>query len=32
LIVELDSYDGDPRAAAEQSLAHLRQLLSQVDD
>jgi inosose dehydratase len=32
LIVELDSYDGDPRAAAEQSLAHLRQLLSQADD
>jgi inosose dehydratase len=32
LIVELDSYDGDPRAAAEQSLGHLRQLLSQADD
>jgi inosose dehydratase len=28
LIVELDSYDGHPRAAAEQSLAHLRQLLA----
>jgi inosose dehydratase len=28
LIVELDSYDGDPRAAAEQSLTHLRQLLA----
>jgi inosose dehydratase len=32
LIVELDSYDGDPRAAAEQSLTHLRQLLGQADD
>jgi inosose dehydratase len=32
LIVELDSYDGDPRAAAEQSLGHLRQLLSQAGD
>jgi inosose dehydratase len=30
LIVELDSYDGDPRAAAEQSLTHLRQLLDSV--
>jgi inosose dehydratase len=30
LIVELDSYDGDPRAAAEQSLSHLRQLLADV--
>jgi inosose dehydratase len=30
LIVELDSYDGDPRAAAEQSLTHLRQLLASV--
>jgi inosose dehydratase len=28
LVVELDSYDGDPRAAAEQSLTHLRQLLA----
>ena len=28
LIVELDSYDGDPRVAAEQSLAHLRGLLA----
>jgi inosose dehydratase len=27
LIVELDSYDGDPRAAAEQSITHLRELL-----
>jgi inosose dehydratase len=28
LVVELDSYDGDPRAAAEQSLTHLRQLIA----
>ena len=28
LIVELDSYQGDPRTAAEQSLSHLRQLLA----
>jgi inosose dehydratase len=28
LIVELDSYDGDPRAAAEQSITHLRELLA----
>ena len=30
LVVELDSYDGDPRAAAEHSLSHLRQLLADV--
>jgi inosose dehydratase len=29
LVVELDAYDGDPRAAAERSLAHLQQLLAQ---
>jgi inosose dehydratase len=28
LIVELDSYDGDPRVAAEHSFTHLRQLLA----
>lgn len=29
LVVELDAYDGDPRTAAERSLAHLHELLDQ---
>jgi inosose dehydratase len=32
IVVELDAYDGDPRVAAEISLAHLRTLLDQAGD
>jgi inosose dehydratase len=32
LVVELDSYDGDPREAAEISRAHLRQILADLGD
>jgi inosose dehydratase len=32
LVVELDSYDGDPREAAAASLAHLQGLLGQLGD
>jgi inosose dehydratase len=31
LVVELDSYDGDPREAAEISRAHLTQILDDLD-